>query len=146
MSAGLHSLLVPARCSFDAAAECASCWIDSLPNISDTEALIIQDYLASECKIELPCALPSDTLFHFRAVTSLTLHAAKCLRTRLQKKVRNTELHDILRLYGRSADGGDEWLQYLCRQSRNFPTDDCRIVLLTSVAYTLDDDVSAVVQ
>ena len=143
MSAGLHTLLVPAGYSFESAAETASCWIDLLPNLSDAEAMIIQDYLASECKIQLPSALPSDTLFHFRAITSLTLHAANCLRTRLQKKVRNTTLGDILRLYGRSGGGGYEWLEYLCRQSTHFPNDACRIVLLASIVDALDNDLSA---
>lgn len=132
MKPGLHSLLIPEGHSFAVAARLSSCWIDSLPNHSERDISVIRDYLSSEWNIALPSPDPSDQLFGFLAVSSLTQHEANCLRTRLQKKCPEFPLGELLRCYGYSGDGGNEWVHYLCRQCRHFSTGGCRVVLLAT--------------
>ena len=132
MKSGLHSIWITDGSSFDEASRSLSCWIDHLHGLNEREIFVVRDFLSSECRIELPNPNPSDRLFGFRAISSLTLHDANALRTRLQKKARNTTLADILRLYGHSGDGGTEWVNYLCRQCLHFSTGEGRVALLVT--------------
>ena len=139
MKPGLHSILISDGSSLDDATRSSECWIDHLPNLNDYQIAIVQDYLSSECRIHLPSPNPSDRMFGFRAVSSLTLHDANCMRTRLQKKAVDDSLADILRLYGYAGEGGNEWVHYFSRQCLHFTADDYRIALLVTTDDFVDD-------
>ncbi|QDU57831.1 hypothetical protein Pan181_40540 [Aeoliella mucimassa] len=110
-----------------------ACCVDQLVDITRAEVELLLDYLAAECDIRLPLAVPTNRLAGYHAVATLNPHEAKVLRTRLQKKLRGVTLHQVCNAYGRASEGGTEWYEFLCRQSTCVTSDDCQLVLALPV-------------
>lgn len=132
MNSGLHSILLRTGESIEFAIQSQSSFVDELPGCCKDIAEILVDYLSTECRVNLPQPNPSDDLPALKAITSLTKHDAKVLRTRILK--RNCEtLAEILQMYGRTGRGEGEWVDYFCRQHEHFGLETDRIAIVASI-------------
>jgi hypothetical protein len=105
--------------------------VDRLSDCSVDAFETLVDYLVTECRGAFPGLRPHSILGNCTAVSQMTWHEAKVLRTRIGK-LDIVPFSQIMLNWGKVHSGGTEWADFLARQHSFFTSDQQRLVMVIS--------------